>query len=403
MIKKTNKLLYLSSLVIFMFLTHVVKASDTTVIKGSYKPFLLPSHPLAQFIGYVQHNFRTAPVQKITLHAGLNNANIWQPKVLGYLPHDAKVTQLLSQFPWHKRDSIFQGFPQQYDSTVYAADGVTRTLYVHTRIRLSKRDEMEVGFKGVLFSGGSLPTAFVTSDEFIEWFHSNIAGGKDPFARKRYNLNDAYLYYKDREGREINLSKNAFIIPGIQLHYYRYCHHQKLSKRNIQLGFGVHTSFNTTSFNRSFDGGISTNIQKQFKYGAKHYFTLGASVGVLQQKIITLKQSVDFSRNHTLKSVEAIFEYRKMLHAEKFRSLGLHFNYIDPYHPAREFDNITPVGNRLTSHWHLGLTHLYRNSQYWSLIYTLGNQWIWSIYILEDFKVNNAPDIQTGISVEIPL
>jgi hypothetical protein len=98
-----------------------------------------------------------------------------------------------------------------------------------------------------------------------------------------------------------------------------------------------------------------------------------------------------------------MFEYKKKMKNNNFWALGLSFYYLDSYHPEKEFDNITPVGNRYSPHWHLALSHLYTNSQYWSLIYTYGSKWLWSVYLLEDFKVNNGPDIQTGISVEIPL
>lgn len=68
-----------------------------------------------------------------------------------------------------------------------------------------------------------------------------------------------------------------------------------------------------------------------------------------------------------------------------------------------DFELLTPVGNRISPHWHLAFTHLYRNNQNWTLISSFGKEWIWSFYLNEDFKVNNAPDIQTGIAVEVPL
>tara|TARA_B110000902_G_C14221263_1_gene555252 strand:+ start:1012 stop:1152 length:141 start_codon:yes stop_codon:yes gene_type:complete len=40
----------------------------------------------------------------------------------------------------------------------------------------------------------------------------------------------------------------------------------------------------------------------------------------------------------------------------------------------------------------------------WTFIYTYGTpKYKLMLYIKEDFSVNNAPDIQTGVSLKIPI
>lgn len=378
-------------------------AADTTRIDGCFKPFLLATHPVGQFTGRISHNFNTAPVQRSTLSFGMSSANVWQPEVKGYFPHDEQVTQRLSNVRWDQRDSVFQAYPRNYDSTVFSSDGVLRTFHVSLRIKLTQSSELEIIGRALLLSGGEPPTAVVTSDEFIEWFHSHIKGGEDPFARRQFPFNQAGISYQDQKGKHFQLHKGDFVIPGIQLNYYHYAHLPWLNRHHMQAGIGVHAAVNTIWFNRSVDAGVSGTLQKQFNYGRRHVYTLGASGSVLRQKALSFADGVDFSHNKVLKSAECMFEYKKALTRQRHWTLALNFYYLDSYHPAREFDRVTPVGNRLSSHWHLALTHMYRNSQYWSLIYSYGRSVIWSIYALQDFKVNNGPDFQTGFSIAAPL
>lgn len=377
-------------------------AADTARINGCFKPFILATHPLGQFIGRISHNFNTAPAQRNTISLGMSSANVWQPEVKGYFPHDENVTHILSAVRWDQRDSVFQGYPGNYDSTVFSSDGVLRTFHVSLRIKLTSCSELDITGRALLLSGGAPPTALLTSDGFIEWFHSHIKGGEDPFARRQYPMNQAGIFYQDEQGRKIQLHKGGFMVPGIQLNYYHYANVPWLNRHQLQASVGAHLSLNLASFNRCADAGVSGTLQKQFNRGRRHIYTLGASGSILRQRIVTSGRGVDFSHNQLLKSAECMFEFRKKLDKQAYWALGLNFYYLDPYHPANEFDRVTPVGKRISSHWHLALTHMYRNSQYWSLVYSYGRSVIWSIYALQDFKVNNGPDFQTGFSVVIP-
>jgi hypothetical protein len=56
------------------------------------------------------------------------------------------------------------------------------------------------------------------------------------------------------------------------------------------------------------------------------------------------------------------------------------------------------------SGWQNGFEKLYEYQSAWSCLYTYGRkEYSFSIYIKEDLYLNNSPDIQTGISLKIPL
>lgn len=94
------------------------------------KPTVLPSHPLGIFYSRIDHRLAHSPVNKISVDATYSSANIWLPQVIGIVPRDAASQHFLSTVVWHKRDSVYQGLPQNQDSTVFRADGVLRTFYL---------------------------------------------------------------------------------------------------------------------------------------------------------------------------------------------------------------------------------------------------------------------------------
>lgn len=370
---------------------------------GCIKPNIVVSHPFGLFISRINHNLNAAPPKSIKLNIDIGSANVWLPEVKAYRPKDPSVVEHLKQFPWHKRDSVFQALPQNYDSSVFSADGVVKTFNVNIRLPLSKSFELAVSMRSFLLSQGEMPFSIFTNDEFIELFHSHIAGGEDPFARKNYGLNKANIYYQDLKGNAMHIKNGQFVVPGIQFNLFHYMPWDFLRKHQLLFNSGLHIGCNTSMYNRSLDIGVSAVLQKQMKVGKQNAITWAIAGSILRQKVFDIESKAAFSSSPYFFSYETMFEYRKQLRKNKFWQIGLNFYYQSDYNKEDEFEQLTPIGNRISPHWHLALTHLYRNNQNWTLISSFGNKWIWSFYINEDFKVNNAPDIQTGIAVEIPI
>ncbi|MES2654168.1 MAG: hypothetical protein V4620_01170 [Bacteroidota bacterium] len=377
--------------------------SSTNQLNGCYKPNILVSHPFGLFISRINHNFNGAPPKVIKLNIDLGSANVWLPEVKAYRPKDPAVMEHLKQFPWHKRDSVFQAFPQNYDSSVFSADGVIKTFDINVRLPFSKSIELVVNMRSFLLTQGEMPFSILTNDELIEFFHSKIAGGEDPFARKSYGLNKANIYYQDLKGNTLQIKNGQFVIPGIQFNLFHYLKWNFLRKHQLLFNSGLHIGCNTSVYNRSLDLGASAAIQKQIKIRKKNALTFALAGSILKQKVIDINSQATFSSSPYFVSYETMFEYRKQLGKGKFWQIGLNFYYQSAYNNEEDFDQLTPIGKRISPHWHLALTHLYRNNQNWSLISSYGKKWVWSFYLNEDFKVNNAPDIQTGIAVEIPI
>jgi hypothetical protein len=62
------------------------------------------------------------------------------------------------------------------------------------------------------------------------------------------------------------------------------------------------------------------------------------------------------------------------------------------------------TGNRVSTHWHYALSHLYRRLTYNTLFISYSKGFFSvSGYIKEDFFVDNAPDAQTGVAVRFNL
>lgn len=366
------------------------------------KPNMVSAHPLGILLYRINHRFSNGPVHKTTFFADLGSANIWLPEVRGYLPHDPQAVEYLQHFPWHQRDSVFQGMPRNYDSMVFRADGVIKNLQLQVALRINRKIEVQVGMRSFLLTGGGDPSTWLTGDGFIEGFHENIAGGTDPFARNQYGLNQAGIYYQGADGNAIRFENRNFVLAGLTTDLLFYPEWVWLHQHRIRLNTGLHLGLNTTAYNRGIDAGLSMSVLKQFPAGKANTLSIAAAGSVMRQRLIDLNATANFVDSKYLPAFEAVFSYRKSLKGERFWELGLDFYYLGPYKPAADFDRITPVGNRLSSHWHMALSHLYRNSQNWSVFAAFGRKWKWMLYINEDFKVNNAPDIQTGIGVAIP-
>lgn len=246
-----------------------------------------------------------------------------------------------------------------------------------------------------------MPFSILTNDGFIETFHSKIAGGEDPFARKHYGFDKAEIYLQDTKGKTLHFKNHTFLIPSIQLSYYYHIKTDWLQKNKINAGTGAHIGLNTTSYNNAVNAGISGYVNKVFPIKSGQFAC--AIAGSFLHKSLVNWSAMTLTTNIYLPSLETQVEYRKHLKNNAFWSVGLNFLISAPYNNPNEANTITPRGDRISSHWHLAYTHLYRNNQNWSLIFAYGKRWIIMAYINEDFKVNNAPDIQTGIGVNLPL
>ncbi len=222
-----------------------------------------------------------------------------------------------------------------------------------------------------------------------------------------HELNRAGIYYKDENEKTARLENGDFIIPGFDLSYYYYPDFELFKKNRIYINLGFQSGINIHRFNKSIDVGAVTAIIKEFYIGKKHRLNFGVSGGIVKQKLFKLRNNgVNLVDNKLLYSFETVLEYNWLCKNKYIISAGLSFRHQSPYHsgflPKDDNKYLVFSGDRSTTHWHLAATHMYDSSETLNFIFSLSKKYKILLYVQEDF-FNNAPDVQTGISVFIPL
>jgi len=363
------------------------------------KPNLVTLHPIALFSMRKLNNFKSRP-DKFSISAHYSMGNIMLPKVDIYYPIKSDDLNFLKELPWHWRQ------PEGIESEIETleVDGLFRNLNLDFNVELAECHELNLTLRTLYFEAGSQPFTFFNSDAFIEWFHSNIHGGDDPFARKVYGYDKAKFFYRNRKGEELTLNKNDFIVPGVEMSYYYYPKCETLRLKNINSNFGFHLGVNTSAFNNSLDLGGAYSISKYWQLGAHRYLSFSLGTTLIYYQLLKKASASHVFFNNFNGLAEGVLEY-KWKHKLKNRMSSFAFDYVvqTPYRLGYSYHNdyngLIFDGLRNTSHWHLTGTHLFRENQFWSLIYSYYvNSFVLSVYLQEDRVVNNAPDTQTGIS-----
>lgn len=308
----------------------------------------------------------------------------------------------MSQLLFYERISQFDTDAEAYDSFAFQYDGVVKDLRLAVRIPLMKHQELLISGRSFLLTDGKFPFSFFTGDRFIEYFHSNALGGEDPFGRKLLGLENAGISYTDRNGNEMNISENEFVFSGIETAYYFYP--QIFSDKGISGNIGLHLGTNLSPYNSSIDLGISVAGLKVLKFRNDKEMSFGLGVNLLRKKMVKFSETqVDLGTSNFLGSMEGHVEYAYKGKHAGFHSFGLNYRIQTPYNNKEEEAYYIPHNPERIKRWHEASRHLYKFPSYWSLIYSFTKKVAFSIYLQQDFVVNNAPDLQTGIRMGIPV
>ncbi len=395
-------------LFLFSFLAIYAQEQDSLCIKnGIDNPYILPTHHFGIFSSRIHQNFRIRPNAKPTFSFNYASGNNFHPFVETYLPEDPEIREAFSQINWFNRQFEFidqETTPAEYFNIVI--DAVIKEFRVGLTLPLGKKHELGINVRSYLMTEGQLPFSFFTSDDVIEWFHSNIAGGEDPFGRRFYGLNQVNFSYTDRNGNSVNFDRNDFFVSGIEFSHYYYPTFKFNETRNIFLNFGSHLGVNTSRYNPSLDLGLSASVLKKYKFKNKNELYLAFGANVLRKNLIDFDTVIDFGNNDYLASLEGNIEFTKYTRKGNYNALGLNYQIQSRYNKIEEADYYRLLGNwrDINAGWHNGVTTLYQAQSSWSLIYTYGRpNFKLALYMKQDFTVNNAPDIQTGVNVSFPV
>lgn len=382
------------------------KPSSTPLKNGIDKPSLLPIHHFGIFSARVNQNFKVRPPQKSTLNFSLASANTFHPFVEMYLPKDETTRSELQKITWYNRSFFVNQETTPADYSKIEIDAVFKNFRIDYNTKIGKNHELGITLRSYLVTKGKHPFSFFSSDATIEWFHSNIAGGEDPFGRRYYGLNQVHVRYQDRNGKTLELKDGQFLLAGLELNHFYYPDFTNLKKKNIFVNFGSHLGINTSKENPSIDLGISGNIVKKWILKTKNEIRSAFGANILGKNIIDFKDNIDLGNNAFLVNLEAMFEYTKYTRKRNYHSISVNYQIQSSFFQRTEANYYQLVGKWQEIHagWQNGFEKLYEYQSAWSWLYTYGRkEYSFSLYIKEDLYLNNSPDIQTGISLKIPL
>jgi hypothetical protein len=374
--------------------------NDTDLIK----PNLLSNHPLGMYISRINHNFKVRSPEMYSFSLEVSSGNVMLPYVKSYELKNPLDRIVAAAFPWHSREWTFDLNAVPAETKTFIADGVIRSYKLTFNLPLSLNHELSFSIRSYSLDQGKYPFSLFTSDEAIEWFHSNIAGGEDPMSRRYYGLNKVNVSYRDENDAVITMNNGDFRIPGIEINYFYYPQLEINKKCKIYLNFGTHLGINISKYNPVADIGVSSSIMKKVVVNNKNIFTAGLSLGALRQRFIQYGDRVNISDNAFLYSFEGLINYKKKLKNNNYISYGINYAFQTPFNNKDDFKHIILTGERVNTHWQKTLAHLYENLEGWNLICTYSvKQFSYFVYVREDIPLDNTPDLQTGIGVKISL
>ena len=384
---------------------NVVDSTSLMFTQSIVKPSLVSSHPLGIFFSRWEGNFKSNAQKKISFNMHISSANIWSPPVVGYFPNNPNDRLYVSQFPWHAREFKVDVDTLNAKSIEVQNDGIIKGMKVHATIPVSRNSELKIGIRTFLLTKGKLPFSLLTNDEVIEFFHDNIAGGNDPFDRKLYGLNEGKIRYQDQNNNVLNIEAGNLILSGFEFSYYYYLNNNQAPKNIIYINFGTHAGINTSKYNRSVDLGISANLLKVFDIKNQKKINVGLSLGTSRTNVIILKQSnIEFNNNPFIGYLEAITELTFRTKKPTKHHIGIDFYLQTSLNTKSEFNYLIPTKNGVSfKSWNSGISNLYKNNNYWTLMYSIEKKITTTFYLQQDLTVNNNPDIQTGINVSFGL
>lgn len=381
--------------------------NSTYFKNGIENPSLLATHHFGIFSARIQQNLKRIRTPKATLRFTAESGNTFHPYVAAYLPKNQRIRDEFSSKIWYNRQFHFENqssTPAEIMDGIF--DAVIKGYHLVLTFPIAKKHELTVSLRSYLITKGTTPFSIFTGDQFIEWFHSNIAGGEDPYGRKYYGMNQVHFKYTDRNGNVLQLHNGDFFLGGIQLNHHYYPTINWTKKHNIFVNIGSHLGINTSQFNPSLDVGVSANMIKKTTLNNLNEFNFGIGGALLRKNMIQFKEPIDLGNNPFLASLEAAIEFTKFTNRKNYHSFELHYQWQTRYNQKEEASYLHLKGDwdKINAGWHHGFTTLYTPLSAWAFVHTYGtSKYKLSLYLKEDFLVNNAPDVQTGISIKIPI
>jgi len=357
-----------------------------------FKPYLLSNHPFGMFTSRINHNFNLQATQKKNISFSISRGNVWLPIATNKVPVHQTDRDILSEYEWHHRNhQITSRNITDFETRTLEADGVFSSYYLQLNQPLADNWDAKFNLKLNSITGGKVPVAFLTSDEVVEWFHSNIAGGNDAFGRKKKTFGLGGFYFQDEDKNEIKIDNNSFFLSEISADWNSY---PKMEIKSFKSSVLVHTGVSKANKTYLFNLGASASAIKRWHL-KKRMFDLGVSTGILAPSVFQ-KMPFDFNNKGWLGSLEIQSNYF-FPHKSNWFITGINFHGQSSFHKMSELNFNVIESDRLSSHGHMAVSHLNRGVQGWTFVFSYQvKKFTISTFFREDFYVDNAADVQVG-------
>lgn len=363
-------------------------------------PNTLQAHPFGLYFGRVTHNFKQKASNRIKLNFNLTNTNVWMPKTTAYRPYDKSELEKVDHIIWHHKPALYNVDSIPADKRELEIDAVYRVYRFNIGIPIAKNQELQIGLRAFSIDGGTPPSSLITSDQFLEWFHSNVAGGEDPFSRKTTEYNQAYARYKDFNGDSLIIKNGDFIVSGIDLVYSYFPKWSFAETHAIYSHLDLNIGANFSNVNTGMDIGITATTSKNFLLNPNNQITFGASASVLSIGLIVSRSNIELINSPLLFSSEFLLAYSFLTKNKAAWTVGINWWAQSSFNQHDKFDEFVLQGDRTNSHWHITTTHFYRALSANSIVFSYGrSNYSIAVYLREDLLVDNTPDAQTGIEI----
>lgn len=403
--KKCNSNKSFRNLLVFSILFFSWTLKSQIDSNSVWKPFILSNHPLLIFNSRMNHNFNFTPRKQHSISTSMSRGNVWLPKVDAFHLTNQADQEKYKSILWHIRQGVYEESitkPNSLNESM-EADGIFTTYHFEWSGPITKQSDFNLSFKTNQINGGKPPYSLVTSDAFLEWFHSNIAGGEDPFARKKFDYNQINLFYSDKNNNVLSKTDNSLFLTEFGTDMFYYPNSKLLNKYNLKTNIGVHAFGSVMNSMVNLDLGLALSINKVIRTTLKSTWTMGISISTIAPKVLNVSE-VEIQDKLLTNSLEAHWNYIRKLKKGRLYILGINYHLQNAINSSEDLDHAVLAGDRESSHWNYAIKKLYEPLQGWTFINSIkAGRITYSTFFREDFVVDNSPDFQVGWGISFQL
>ena len=170
------------------------------------------------------------------------------------------------------------------------------------------------------------------------------------------------IQYTDEEGRTIEKQANDYTIPSLEVHYTYFIPSTFLAEQNFYINLGAHLGINTNTYNLSSDLGVSATFIKQLKLKNNKVLQLASGSGLNLPSLVNCGETVNINNTTFLFSADWQLSYRGYLLNMNQWEIALNYHHQSPYQRQKDTEGIILTGERISSHWHYAISHLYESN-----------------------------------------